>query len=114
LTFAINSFDDIRLKALVVKTSQSDHVWVTAHTVLFVNGSEKEISGYDVWCKPFTEDDNLNNKHFDRKSSPTTDSISSGKYLFWSEIGDKRSQTKPFECGDDGRDHRQIDLDAVQ
>jgi hypothetical protein len=67
LTAARDSGDDLHFKALVAMTSGKGDVAVTAHTVRFVEGNRKEISGYEVWYCPYTRCNESTKNVFDRR-----------------------------------------------
>jgi len=98
---------DLEMKARVVKTSNTDRVRVKINTI---DEQGKEIHYCIVWYVPFLKDDEQHKTRFDQLSTPTTDFIPAGKWKIWTEKDAKMGPKIPFNCGDDGRNGREIDI----
>jgi hypothetical protein len=67
------------------------------------NNLKKEISGYEVWFSPkVLFDENHQDAHFDRPSSPTDYALPPGNYVIWTRRGSAQGPIK--QCKDVGRD----------
>ena len=103
----VNASADLALKAKVVITSNTDRVEVEVNTI---DEASKGVNGCYVFCTPYVQDDPDHTKKFDKASTTTTDVMSPGKWNLWSEKDDKKGEKTPFECGDDGRKRRKVDI----
>jgi hypothetical protein len=100
---------DIRIKAGFVQQVRGDidDVIVTATTR---SGSEIR-NGYEVWYVPAAHADNKSrHMRFPDISSPTTQPLSAGNYMMWSQQGSSTGERTPVEVGSGGRRAMPVDL----
>jgi len=99
---------DLELKAELIQKSHKYWVEVTVNTK---NKQGEEVNNCIVWYAPFfLKDNEQDKKQFDKWSTPTTDKIPAGYWAIWAEKKGKLGVKRPFECGDDGRSEREIDV----
>jgi len=103
---------DLELKAELIQKSHKYYVEVTVNTK---NKQGEEVNNCIVWYAPFFFKDNEQYKRqFDKWSTPTTHSIPAGYWAIWTEKKGKLGVKKRFECGDDGRWKREIDIPSPE
>jgi hypothetical protein len=103
---------DLELKAELIQKSHKYYVEVTVNTK---NKQGEEVNNCIVWYAPFFLKDNEQDKRqFDKWSTPTTHSIPAGYWAIWTEKKGKLGVKKRFECGDDGRWKREIDIPSPE
>ena len=100
---------DLEMKARVVKNSSTDRVEVKVNTI---DQQGKDVHNCFVWYCPFLLDDEQHTRKFDKLSTPTTDLVPAGKWKIWTEKSGKMGRKTPLYCGDDGRDKREIYIEA--
>jgi len=100
---------DLELKAELIQKSHKYWVEVTVNTK---NKQGKEVNNCIVWYAPFFLKEDK--RQFDKWSTPTTDKIPAGYWAIWTEKEGKLGVKKPFECGDDGRRKREIDIPSPE
>jgi len=103
----LDASEDLAIKAYFIKFSKADRVKVTVNTI---NEQGEEINHCVVWYVPYFKDDEHHKVKFDHLSTPTTDLVPAGKWKIWTEKSGKMGPKSPFNCGDDGRDRREIDI----
>jgi len=103
---------DLELKAELIQKSHKYYVEVTVNTK---NKQGEEVNNCIVWYAPFFFKNNEQYKRqFDEWSTPTTDLIPAGYWAIWTEKKGKLGVKKRFECGDDGRLKREIDIPSPE
>jgi len=103
---------DLELKAELIQKSHKYYVEVTVNTK---NKQGEEVNNCIVWYAPFFFKNNEQYKRqFDKWSTPTTHSIPAGYWAIWTEKKGKLGVKKRFECGDDGRWKREIDIPSPE
>ena len=100
---------DLELKAELIQKSHKYWVKVTVNTK---NKQGEEINNCIVWYAPFFLKEDK--RQFDKWSTPTTDRIPAGLWAIWTEKEGKLGVEKRFECGDDGRWKREIDIPSPE
>jgi len=100
---------DLELKAELIQKSHKYYVEVTVNTR---NKLGEEINNCIVWYAPFFLKEDK--RQFDKWSTPTTDRIPAGLWAIWTEKEGKLGVEKRFECGDDGRWKREIDIPSPE
>jgi len=103
---------DLELKAELIQKSHKYWVEVTVNTK---NKQGEEVNNCIVWYAPFYLKDNEHyRKQFDKWSTPTTDKIPAGYWAIWTEKEGKLGIKRDFECGEDGRWKREIDVPSPE
>jgi len=102
----INASTDIAIKAGLIRRSRTDRVKTTVNTV----DEKGPVQDCYVWYTPFLKDDAQHKQKFDKRSTPTTDYISGGKWYIWSEKAGKTGAKQEYLC--DGPASRTIDIPA--
>ena len=100
---------DLELKAELIQISHKYWVEVKVNTK---NKQGEEVNNCIVWYAPFFLKEDK--RQFDKWSTPTTDRIPAGYWAIWTEKEGKLGVKKPFECGDDGRRKREIDIPSPE
>jgi|SRR5882724_891854 len=103
----INASADLAIKAGLVRKSKIDQVETKVNTV---DENGQPVRDCYVWYAPFLKDDDQHKQKFDKRSTPTTDFLSAGKWNIWTEKAGKTGAKTVYLCGDDGRPSRTIDV----
>lgn len=106
---------DLELKNSYLKVQDAGDagtglVRVTVNTVT----PEKEpVPGCEVWYVPLAwARDRQRWKRFDELSTPTKKKLPVGRYLMWTQKGEREGARRPVSPGDDNRDSKDVDLFA--
>jgi len=105
----LDAAHDLELKAELIQKSHKYWVEVTVNTK---NKQGEEVNNCIVWYAPFFLKEDK--KQFDKWSTPTTDRIPAGLWAIWTEKEGKLGVKKQFECGEDGRWKREIDIPSPE
>jgi hypothetical protein len=84
-------------------------------TVITRDKDVQQVSGYEVWysLKGYYNYKDEHHYHlFDKDSSPTSQPIPAGNYMFWAAKEGKDGPPRPIDVGSDGQRKRSIDLET--
>ncbi len=105
-----NAAMDLELKTTVVSTCNTESVETTVNTT-DVQGNA--VPNCIVWYADVRDKETKEKFKFDKNSTPTTDQISAGKWMLWSEKAGRLGNKVPYDCGGkDCRTTRKIDIPA--